>query len=265
MLKNSTTIDSSQKQPTVIIAVVSHHNAEEIINLLKPHTLAGGSREITPVILSNTACTRLERYCEIHSLIYIENRQEKGFGANNNIIFDFAYKKLHILPDDYFFCINPDIETARESIGEIAEIMDANKLDIAAPNLLDENGQPEDNIRSYPKLTDMVFRLLLKSQRTRLEKQGIREITTVDWASGAFLCFRAGVYRQLRGFNEKYFMYYEDAEICLRGSKLGYKTHYLPQIQATHRAQRKSRTMLSTALLWHIKSAIRFALTSKGS
>lgn len=243
----------------IYISIISHDNELDIINGLKPHTWKNENKTITPIILLNKESPELKKYCEEHSIIHIENKKIFGFGANNNKIFAYLQRKNLIKENDYFLCINPDIIASTSEIIAITEIMKHKKFRLAAPNLVNQDGTPEDNIRKVPTLFDAILRLLLNSRRSNICKTNVNSPTPVDWASGAFLCFQANLYNELKGFDENYFMYYEDADICLRGSHLGAQTYYIPQVTVTHNAERKSRNLVSKALLWHIKSALRFA------
>ena len=247
----------------IFVALVSHRNEADIIGSLKPHHWQSANATIVPIILSNVPSNSLKRYTHSHSMIYLENEAELGFGANNNKIFRYIGDNLAPAPDDYFFCVNPDIQTDASTIKQISELMATNGLSIAAPNLKNQQLQLEDNIRSYPTLADIILRFLVGSKKTTIDKGLFDKLSPVDWASGAFLCFRIGLYASLEGFDEKYYMYYEDADICRRGAALGEKTYYLPQVTAIHRASRKSRSLLSKHLRWHVSSAIRFLQSRK--
>ena len=242
----------------IFVAVVSHHNEADIIDSLKPHHWHSANTAIVPIILSNVPSNSLKGYSYSHSMIYLENEAELGFGANNNKIFGYICDNLAPAPSDYFFCVNPDIQTDAGTIRQISELMAMNGLSIAAPNLRNQHLELEDNIRSYPTLTDIILRFLVGSKKTTIDKGLFDKVSPVDWASGAFLCFRIGLYTRLKGFDESYYMYYEDADICRRGAALGEQTYYLPHVTAIHRASRKSRSLLSKHLRWHVSSAIRF-------
>jgi len=78
-----------------------------------------------------------------------------------------------------------------------------------------------------------------------------------DWVAGMFMLFPAHIYQEMSGFDERYFMYCEDADICMRLSQRGYKTQLVFHAQAVHDARRAShRTM--PHLRWHVSSLLRF-------
>jgi GT2 family glycosyltransferase len=64
---------------------------------------------------------------------------------------------------------------------------------------------------------------------------------TVDWLSGACMLARRDVLQQVKGFDERYFLYWEDADLCRRMRALGYQVRYVPAATAIHRVGHSSR------------------------
>ena len=79
----------------------------------------------------------------------------------------------------------------------------------------------------------------------------------VDWIAGMFMLFRADTYRAAGGFDEAYFLYYEDVDICRRLQRLGAAVVFEPRAQVVHDARRASRRSARLAL-HHVASTLRF-------
>ena len=77
-----------------------------------------------------------------------------------------------------------------------------------------------------------------------------------EWTNGAFMLFRSSVFRQLRGFDTRYFMYCEDVDICLRLQDLGFALDAAPEVTVGHHAAHASRRDLRH-LGWHLGSLWR--------
>ncbi|WP_406827646.1 glycosyltransferase family 2 protein [Microbulbifer sp. ARAS458-1] len=257
-----TTAATSTGTARIFVAIVSHRHARNVAEDLRPHRWRKSSGKIFPIILSNVPDTALLNYCDRHNLPLIENITQQGFGANNNKIYRHAKENLGLKEDDYFFCINPDIITSAADIIQLSEIMKANQYTVAAPNLLKPDGTPDDNIRSFPTLKDIAYRYFFNSKKSNVEKRIRHGNEVTDWASGAYLCFRASTYEEIQGFDEKYFMYYEDADICRRAGLVEQPTYYIPSVKATHIGNRKSRGLPTKQLVYHVTSAIRFTLAN---
>ena len=71
-----------------------------------------------------------------------------------------------------------------------------------------------------------------------------------DWVAGMFMLFRKDVYAELAGFDERYFLYYEDVDLCWRLRKRGLDVRLVPTVSATHDARRQSRRSVRH-LRWH--------------
>ncbi|WP_078085552.1 glycosyltransferase [Microbulbifer mangrovi] len=255
---NKTMPEATNHPHKIFISIVSHGHTRNLAEELQPHTWGSYRDKIIPVVLTNIQDEKLEKFCNKHELPLLRNTKPLGFGANNNKIYQFAKDSLGLCSEDYFFCINPDVITTTEDIMMIANIMQSKNYSIAAPNLIKPDGTPDDNIRSFPKISDMALRYLLKSQRSNTMKSATQGDRTSDWASGAFLCFKSSLYTNVQGFDERYFMYYEDADICRRAGMAGHPTYYLPGVKAIHIGNRKSRGLPTRMLVHHIASALRF-------
>jgi len=110
-----------------------------------------------------------------------------------------------------------------------------------APTLLNEDGTPQDQQRALVTPWSLFLRRVLHRPERR-----------VDWYSAAFLMFPTELYAALGGFDERYHMYCEDVDLCLRLQLAG---HHLVRAtgQATHLAQRDSLRQWRPAL-WHWQS-----------
>jgi len=81
-----------------------------------------------------------------------------------------------------------------------------------------------------------------------------------DWVAGMFMLFRSPVFDELQGFDERYFLYYEDVDLCRRLRNRGYEVRLVPSISAVHDARRESHQSLRH-LRWHLASILRFFLS----
>jgi GT2 family glycosyltransferase len=78
-----------------------------------------------------------------------------------------------------------------------------------------------------------------------------------DWVSGFFMLCRSSAFRELGGFDERYFLYYEDIDLCTRARLAGWKNAWLPGVTVVHDARRRSHRD-AKYLLWHLRSIARF-------
>jgi GT2 family glycosyltransferase len=83
------------------------------------------------------------------------------------------------------------------------------------------------------------------------------EPVVVDWIAGMFMLFDSTAFRAVRGFDESYFLYYEDVDLCRRLRRSGYDVIYVPGAEVVHDARRDSRRKLSL-MRHHAASLLRF-------
>ncbi|GGX60245.1 glycosyltransferase [Saccharospirillum salsuginis] len=242
------------------VSIVSHEHTDDILDGLQPHRLRAAGIQV--VIKDNRPDTRLKAYCAHHNIQYLTNGDDQGFGHNHNDNYTYCRSQLGLKPDDWFIVLNPDVRVAPETLLDMVATMRSRQIRLAAPNLFKDTDHRiyEGSIRVFPYPWDFITSFLLKSRRTTVDRKAITEPTSVDWASGAFLAFRADLFERLGGFDERYFLYCEDIDICWRALHLeGEATYYLPDIKATHDGRRDSRKAANLYLLWHVTSAVRFS------
>lgn len=140
---------------------------------------------------------------------------------------------------EYFLFLNSDITIYNSLSLEIIKFMQKNEyVSIAGGQLLDGNGNPQ---RSYGKFYTLpvVFKMLIHGDKGEIStKNSI--IKKVDWVSGGFMAVKREVFLKLKGFDENFFMYMEDVELCYRASIAGFDTYFFPESKLTHLNQGSS-------------------------
>lgn len=180
----------------------------------------------------------------------IINAEPKGFGANHNAAFLLKQKNLP------FFCVvNPDIRMDTNPFPALIDTLKEVNAGLASPLVVDMNGEFEDSARVFPT----PFRILCKALgRCKGTDYAIRsENIFPDWVGGMFMLFKRETFEQLNGFDERFFMYYEDVDLCARLRLMGNEIVFSPVAQVVHNAQRTSHRDLKY-LKWHITSMLRF-------
>lgn len=247
----------------LFISVVNH-NHDKMIS--ENDTLKNLAQKHTVIIKSNTkakAC--LKQYCQKSGIHLIQGSSFKGFGANNNEVFKVAKVSFNMCNEDYFLLLNPDIEISLESISSLLTELQHTPADIAAINLFRNRAMTEydNSIRHYPKLLNPFKTLLRLPRKDFYDKRVIKQPITIDWAAGSFLLFKTGCYQELKGFDEKYFMYFEDVDVCTRANLTGYCVMYFPDIKAIHYASYQNRKLFSKNFIWYLCSSLRYTLSTR--
>jgi len=122
-------------------------------------------------------------------------------------------------------------------------------------------GTLEDSARVFPTGTSLLLRAF--ERRSGAAYPVDQGPVPVDWIAGMFMLFRRETYEAVGGFDEDYFLYYEDVDICWRLHAKGYSVIYDPWAEITHDAQRASRGNLRLAA-HHLASIFRYLWRKSG-
>ncbi|UTW14251.1 glycosyltransferase family 2 protein [Marinobacterium rhizophilum] len=249
---------------TIYVSVVSHGN-EALISrnnqLQALATLEGGE----VVLRDNLGCAELRAFASDYSMHYLASPSPMGFGANNNAVFEYCRSTLGMQPGDYFCLHNPDLVITPDVLLEAVNAAELCAARLVTINLFQDRelSRPDFNIKRFPSLLDFARGFLLGSNPAAYDKAAIDEPTLVDWASGAFLLFKAELYQQLNGFDERFFMYLEDVDICRRSrDEFGDQVLYLPHLKAVHLCQQANKRLFSRHFYWFMVSMLKYFLRS---
>lgn len=231
------------------ISIVSHGHGEMIKLLLQdlagPHV--GTVRIIVTCNIPEQEVWREELSAFDHHII--RNATPKGFGANHNSAFRLG-------GDEPFLVLNPDIRLPPGfDLSESVKTLGLLNAGVCAPQVRSSAGQIEDSARRFPTVGRLVRRHL--SRLRYVDYPDAREPLAVDWVAGMFMLFQRQSFSAVGGFDEQYFLYLEDADICRRLWKAGYRVVYDPTSYVIHDAQRKSRRDVRH-LSWHVSGMVRF-------
>ncbi|MDE1309887.1 glycosyltransferase family 2 protein [Vibrio aestuarianus subsp. cardii] len=247
----------------IYISIVSHGNDEDIINnfnLQKINSL----ESVKVIIRDNVSSDRLKKYCEDECFIYNCSDSILGFGANNNINFEVA-TKMGMKKTDWFVLFNPDLDISATMIKKLSNTIDNSSNQLFAINLFfDEKfSTMEQSLRKFPTFISFFNIIKGKSFTEAYNKFSLADGSIVDWAAGSFLVFQAELYQKLNGFDETYFMYFEDVDICFRARKYyDQNVVYLSNIKAIHQGGYKNRKVFSKHFRWYFSSLLRFLFKS---
>ncbi|PCE67650.1 glycosyltransferase family 2 protein [Salinivibrio sp. YCSC6] len=244
----------------LFISVINHGHDSMIAT--NP-TLGLLAKQFNVIIKSNTpASDTLSHYCESHGIVLLQGSKPKGFGANNNDVFSYVKAHLSPRPEDYFLALNPDVEISTESVSDLISQAIEYQADISAINLFtDKSFNTYDrSIRRYPSLLSPLKSLIGLPRNDVYDKSSINKPTKIEWAAGSFLLFAVKSFELLHGFDENYFMYFEDADICTRANRNGFSVYYFPNIKAVHYASHQNRRLFSKHFIWYWKSSLRYQI-----
>ena len=181
----------------------------------------------------------------------INNSAPLGFSANHNQAFRLA-------SNDYYCVANPDVRFTNNPFPALLTCLDEVDVGVVAPKVVGDNGELEDSARCFPT----PLKILVKAIRGRPRNEYIIKDENIypDWIAGMFMLFRYEVFKSIGGFDERYFLYYEDVDICARLRQKNFEVALCPKAIVIHRGQRSSHRNFKY-FKWHITSMVRFFLS----
>ncbi len=244
----------------VTVSIVSYNNADELRGVLDSLFAATKGVELTVYVVDNhsTDDTRalVTQYYPQVTLIALEDNV--GFGAAHNRV-------LSRLSSDYHAILNPDITFSEDVLSALCDYLDAHEEAVlATPLILNTDGTPQAVPRVLPKRRYMfagqlerfggVFRRWRDAYTRRTET--FTAPTEITFCTGCFMLWRTAALQALGGFDDRFFMYMEDADLSRRGLKLG-KLMLLPHVTVTH-AWEKASGKSGHFLKIHLQSMRRY-------
>jgi hypothetical protein len=175
----------------------------------------------------------------------LAQKKNLGFAAANNL----AYAQS---TGDYVVLLNPDALIENDALYTLCSYMDHNpKCGISGGRIVNMDGSPAPSARSFPGVLNRFLVLSGLSDRypnsrflgrPDLSYLDDTEAVLVDWVPGTFSCLRRELIEQIGFFDERFFMYYEETDLCLRAKKQGWKIIYLPWARVWHVGGASSKT-----------------------
>jgi N-acetylglucosaminyl-diphospho-decaprenol L-rhamnosyltransferase len=194
-------------------------------------------------------------------LTIIRNKENYGFAKGCNM---GAWGSKA----DYLLFLNPDIRLYQNSLGKALVFMEQTKslhIGIVGIQLVGENGGISRSCARFPSLYRFLSKMLGLDRlfpfffaghfMTKSDHSTSRE---VDQVMAAFFLVRRPLFEIMRGFDEQFFVYFEDVDFSLRAKQAGWKTFYLTDVRAYHRGQGISEQVKAKRLFYSLKSRILY-------
>jgi len=194
----------------------------------------------------------------------VESATNTGYGSGNNYALRYA-------DGEYILIINPD--NALEPAGLenlVAYMKEHPEIGILAPQLVFSDGTIRDSHRIFPSFFDVCIkrtplrRLFTKRLDKYLERnENPQAVRQVDWVVGACFLIPKTLFTDLGGYDERFFLFFEDTDLCRRCSNAGRHVVYYPPVSASDRKQRLSgggffALFLNKTGRVHIASALKY-------
>jgi GT2 family glycosyltransferase len=208
-------------------------------------------------LVDNSPHNSSENYLKHPEVEYIFGGKNIGFGKAHNLILDKINSKFHLI-------LNPDVEFNSDVIPNLIKAFDHHpEVSFISPNVVYPNKQKQFICRKHPTFFELINRKLQLSKSKILHNEyrnkNLEKPFYPEFIHGCFMLFKTEDFKTLKGFDERYFLYMEDADICRKIDLLGKKKLYYPKVKITHQHQRGSSKNIKL-FFHHISSAIKYFL-----
>lgn len=238
-----------EQLPEISISVVSHaqiHLIKYLLHDINQHCRALLIELILTLNLNETLPFALDSFS--FPIKVIRNPIPMGFAANHNQAFTYSAGQ--------FFCVmNPDVRLNNNPFQALLACLQDSAVGVAAPLVLSTSGEIEDSARRFPTPLKIFCKAFgrCKGSDYLVKNNPIYP----DWVGGMFMLLPHEVFNKIGGFDQRYFLYYEDVDLCARLRLKGYEVAVCPDAKVIHLARRSSRHSLKY-LKWHLMSMMRF-------
>lgn len=243
--------NQNSSKVSVTLSLVSHKNTQEIKHLISTLTKDRSGIKFQIIITDNLNDNLIEN--QFPNCHILRNKHPQGFAHNHNTAFHHAKGR-------YFCILNPDIVFVENVFEKLIALIEKGEADIVAPVVVDQNGLVQDSFRDMPTPSELVRRRL-RRQESEISLSLDSDTISPDWIAGMFLLMKAETFRQLGGFDEKFFLYFEDVDFCTRTRLQRFSLLVDTRTRVQHDAHRSSRKNVKY-LFWHLQSAYRFFTSS---
>jgi GT2 family glycosyltransferase len=173
----------------------------------------------------------------------IENDENAGFAKGCNLGAKHA-------KGEYTLFLNSDTQLKENHLDEMATFLEMHeKVAVIGGKFHNTDGSIQRSFGKFYTLPS-VFLMLTTGDKGELLRNTSNTLQYVDWVSGGFMLVRRSVFDSLGGFDEHFFMYIEDMELCYRVKKLGYQVAYYPKTVIEHVGHGSSNRTFAIVSSW---------------
>jgi N-acetylglucosaminyl-diphospho-decaprenol L-rhamnosyltransferase len=199
----------------------------------------------------------------------VRSEHNLGFAAGNNLGARHACGETLLL-------LNPDALPEPGAVEEGLKLMhQMPQVGMSGGRLLDTDGSTQPSARMFPTLFQEL--VVLSGMAARFPRSKLwghfdrtwanpAQAAVVDWVPGAFAFIRASTFAQMNGFDERFFLYYEEVDLCRRLQAAGLQVHYWPQLRVQHIGGESAKTVTgqkvskagSQLTLWRVRAGLLY-------
>ena len=195
------------------------------------------------------------------NVLLLRSRENLGFSKACNLGATHA-------SSDLILFLNPDTLIFPHTFSKVLKFMELeknSKIGICSIQLYDETGDISHSCSRFPFLFGYINKaiglsLFFPKLSMPMNEWDHSTSRSVEQVIGAFFLVRRSIFISLNGFDERFFMYFEEVDFSLRAKRLGWISYFFSDAQSFHRGGGSSGQIKSTRLFYHLRSRIKYSI-----
>ena len=241
------------------VTIVAYENKQDVLQAVKSieECTISTSKHIYIVDNSVPSIFEKEDFSAYPDVEVMAMPMNLGFGHGHNQVLPKLNSNFHAI-------VNPDIILKEDSFPILINFLKEHNASIVAPKLITPNGEMQKAYRHYPTVIDMFLRMFVKKGFEKrknyhtLDYMDYTKAFQVPFIQGSFLVMKTEIFKELNGFDERFFMYMEDADLCRRANAIA-PVYYCPDTCVIHKWEKGSHKS-KTLFMHHISSMCKYFL-----
>ena len=227
---------------TLTIGIVNYNTKDDLNDCLNHILKSPPEVSYSIIIVDNNSTDESMEFLENLNkkrISFILNNENKGFGSACNQI-------AKEIDTPYILFLNPDVKITKGAIDKLISFMEnLPEVVIVTGKLLNPDGTIQLSCRRFPTILRALsgraslFRSIFPnnpiSRDYMLCNLDYDKIQFPDWVRGAVMLIKTNLFKEIGGFDEQFFLYLEDTDLCLRLRKMGYEIAYNPEAIFYHK------------------------------
>lgn len=213
------------KKIKLSIIYVYYNTPNELVRSIGSINKATNISNYEVIIVDNNSPKKLPNITKKHNFRVIKNLNNLGFGKGCNL----GAKKSR---GEFLLFVNPDTIFKNDSINRLIEVLEKDKnIGVVGPKMVNSMGKTLPTTSNF--ITPVNSLIKFSKLGKKFTKNNVKSGQT-DVLSGACMMIRKKVFEKVNGFDERFFMYFEEQDLCKRIVDHGYKVYYQPKSQIVH-------------------------------
>jgi N-acetylglucosaminyl-diphospho-decaprenol L-rhamnosyltransferase len=246
----------------VTLVTVSYYSEAYLTEFFDTAALAT-AHPMASVLVNNAPddCAIVDAVSHLQSVTFVDPRANLGYGKAMNI------GAAHAPPSEWLLLSNPDLTLRPGAIDELVRVGRSDpRIGVVGPLIYTPSGEVYPSARRLPSLRHGIGHAILGqiwagnpwTRAYLADREDPPRQREAGWLSGACMLVRRDAFDAVGGFDDKFFMYFEDVDLCARIARAGWRIVYAPTAEITHVGGHATQAINRKMIRVHHESAYKY-------